>query len=78
MAETLKYLYLMFSDDDALDLTEWVLNTEAHPLKVVREKVLVVGKHASYRVKQKTIVNYVGISDDGRVVKGTIKKKMDT
>eukprot|EP01060_Flectonema_neradi_P033621 TRINITY_DN5697_c0_g1_i1.p1 TRINITY_DN5697_c0_g1~~TRINITY_DN5697_c0_g1_i1.p1 ORF type:complete len:601 (+),score=75.46 TRINITY_DN5697_c0_g1_i1:149-1951(+) len=29
--ETLKYLYLLFADDDALDLDCWVLNTEAHP-----------------------------------------------
>eukprot|EP01064_Diplonema_japonicum_P002920 TRINITY_DN1189_c0_g1_i4.p1 TRINITY_DN1189_c0_g1~~TRINITY_DN1189_c0_g1_i4.p1 ORF type:complete len:587 (+),score=165.97 TRINITY_DN1189_c0_g1_i4:50-1810(+) len=29
--ETLKYLYLLFTDDSALDLDCWVLNTEAHP-----------------------------------------------
>jgi len=34
LAETLKYLYLIFSDDDVLPLDEWVLNTEAHPLKI--------------------------------------------
>lgn len=36
VAETLKYLYLLFSDDasDQLNLGEWVLNTEAHPLPV--------------------------------------------
>jgi len=34
LAETLKYLLLLFSDDDALDLTNHVINTEAHPLKV--------------------------------------------
>eukprot|EP01064_Diplonema_japonicum_P036591 TRINITY_DN8281_c0_g1_i1.p1 TRINITY_DN8281_c0_g1~~TRINITY_DN8281_c0_g1_i1.p1 ORF type:complete len:709 (+),score=169.87 TRINITY_DN8281_c0_g1_i1:1876-4002(+) len=34
LAETLKYLFLLFSDDDALDLSEWVLNTEAHPMKI--------------------------------------------
>lgn len=33
-AETLKYLYLLFSPDSSLDLTRFVLNTEAHPLKV--------------------------------------------
>jgi hypothetical protein len=32
-AETLKYFYLMFSDWHEMDLDEWVLNTEAHPLK---------------------------------------------
>lgn len=34
LAETLKYLYLLFAPDSALDLSVWVLNTEAHPLKV--------------------------------------------
>lgn len=32
-AETLKYLYLIFSDRTKLDLSEYVLNTEAHPLQ---------------------------------------------
>ena len=34
LAETLKYLYLLFSDDDLIDLKEWVFNTEAHPLPI--------------------------------------------
>jgi len=34
LAETLKYLYLLFSPDDLLDLSQVVLNTEAHPLPV--------------------------------------------
>ena len=33
LAETLKYLYLLFSEDDLIDLNEWVLNTEAHPFR---------------------------------------------
>mmetsp|Transcript_30342 Transcript_30342/g.66417 ORF Transcript_30342/g.66417 Transcript_30342/m.66417 type:complete len:793 (-) Transcript_30342:91-2469(-) len=32
LAETLKYLYLLFSPADALDLDRYVLNTEGHPL----------------------------------------------
>ncbi|UNI21173.1 Mannosyl-oligosaccharide 1,2-alpha-mannosidase [Purpureocillium takamizusanense] len=32
LAETLKYLYLLFSPDDVLPLDKVVLNTEAHPL----------------------------------------------
>uniref|UniRef100_A0A8C4RKK5 alpha-1,2-Mannosidase n=1 Tax=Erpetoichthys calabaricus TaxID=27687 RepID=A0A8C4RKK5_ERPCA len=32
LAETLKYLYLLFSDDDLLPFEHWVFNTEAHPL----------------------------------------------
>ncbi|KKA29403.1 hypothetical protein TD95_003857 [Thielaviopsis punctulata] len=32
-AETLKYFYLIFSEPDMISLDEWVLNTEAHPLR---------------------------------------------
>ncbi|KAM9319527.1 mannosyl-oligosaccharide 1,2-alpha-mannosidase IB [Gastrophryne carolinensis] len=35
LAETLKYLYLLFSSDDLLPLDNWVFNTEAHPLPVI-------------------------------------------
>ncbi|XP_078504596.1 mannosyl-oligosaccharide 1,2-alpha-mannosidase IA [Lissotriton helveticus] len=35
LAETLKYLYLLFSDDDLLPLEHWIFNTEAHPLPVI-------------------------------------------
>ena len=35
LAETLKYLFLLFTDDeDILPLDKWVFNTEAHPLPV--------------------------------------------
>ena len=34
MAETLKYLFLTFEDSSFLSPTEWVFNTEAHPLKM--------------------------------------------
>ncbi|KAJ6592323.1 glycoside hydrolase family 47 protein [Mycena vulgaris] len=34
LAETLKYLYLMFINDDPFPLDAWVFNTEAHPLPV--------------------------------------------
>ncbi|KAL0067240.1 hypothetical protein AAF712_005810 [Marasmius tenuissimus] len=33
-AETLKYAYLMFRNDDPIPLDQWVLNTEAHPLPI--------------------------------------------
>jgi mannosidase alpha-like ER degradation enhancer 2 len=33
LAETLKYLYLIFAEDAALDLEQVVLTTEAHPLR---------------------------------------------
>ncbi|CAH9077003.1 unnamed protein product [Cuscuta europaea] len=35
MAETLKYLYLLFSPPSVIPLDQWVFNTEAHPLKIV-------------------------------------------
>jgi mannosyl-oligosaccharide alpha-1,2-mannosidase len=34
LAETLKYLYLLFSSPDLIDLNSWVFNTEAHPLPI--------------------------------------------
>uniref|UniRef100_A0AAR5P443 alpha-1,2-Mannosidase n=1 Tax=Dendroctonus ponderosae TaxID=77166 RepID=A0AAR5P443_DENPD len=34
LAETLKYLYLLFSDEDFYSLDQWVYNTEAHPLPI--------------------------------------------
>ena len=33
-AETLKYFYLLFSDVELISLDEYVLNTEAHPLRL--------------------------------------------
>ena len=36
LAETLKYLYLLYCDDSVMHLDEWVFNTEAHPFKVTR------------------------------------------
>ncbi|KAJ7872689.1 glycoside hydrolase [Mycena leptocephala] len=34
MSETLKYLFLLFSDDSVLPLDQYVFNTEAHPLPI--------------------------------------------
>eukprot|EP00300_Choanocystis_sp_HF-7_P018503 c20056_g1_i2.p1 GENE.c20056_g1_i2~~c20056_g1_i2.p1 ORF type:complete len:598 (+),score=142.65 c20056_g1_i2:24-1817(+) len=34
LAETLKYLYLLFSPTDLISLDEFVFNTEAHPLRI--------------------------------------------
>ena len=33
LAETLKYFYLIFSEPTLVNLDDWLLNTEAHPLK---------------------------------------------
>ncbi|PON53193.1 Glycoside hydrolase [Parasponia andersonii] len=35
LAETLKYLYLLFSPPSVIPLDEWVFNTEAHPIRIV-------------------------------------------
>lgn len=35
LAETLKYLYLLFSPPSVISLDEWVFNTEAHPIRIV-------------------------------------------
>lgn len=44
LAETLKYLYLLFSDQpDLLPLSNWVFNTEAHPLPIYQEWLQLAG-----------------------------------
>ncbi|KAI0741365.1 glycoside hydrolase [Daedaleopsis nitida] len=48
-AETLKYLYLLFKEEEVISLDRWVFNTEAHPLPVFewsgweRERYDIVG-----------------------------------
>lgn len=34
LAETLKYLYLIFSEDDLMPINKWVFNSEAHAFPV--------------------------------------------
>jgi endoplasmic reticulum Man9GlcNAc2 1,2-alpha-mannosidase len=34
LGETLKYFYLLFSDEDEFPLDKYIFNTEAHPLPV--------------------------------------------
>lgn len=37
LSETLKYLYLLFSDsDDVISIDEWVFNTEGHLLRIFK------------------------------------------
>lgn len=43
LAETLKYLYLLFSPTDILPLDGWVFNTEAHPFALPAKSALVYG-----------------------------------
>lgn len=47
LAEMLKYLYLLFSDEKLISLDEWVFNSEAHPLPIK-------GHNAFYREKEVT------------------------
>ncbi|MFA3783316.1 glycoside hydrolase family 47 protein [Melioribacteraceae bacterium 4301-Me] len=37
LAETLKYLYLLFTDEDETNFDKVIFNTEAHPLKKIHE-----------------------------------------
>lgn len=37
LAETLKYLYLLFADPETVPLSKFVFNTEAHPLPVLKD-----------------------------------------
>ena len=34
LAETFKYLFLLFSNPDAIDINQFVFNTEAHPMPI--------------------------------------------
>lgn len=36
-AEVMKYLYLIFTDDNILSFDDWVFNTEAHPLPILKQ-----------------------------------------
>lgn len=38
LAEVLKYLYLIFSEDNIVSLDDWVFNTEAHPLPILKQR----------------------------------------
>jgi mannosyl-oligosaccharide alpha-1,2-mannosidase len=36
LSETLKYFYLLFSDEIIIPLDKYVINTEAHPMPIFR------------------------------------------
>lgn len=38
LAETLKYLYLIQDPDHQVDLSQYVFNTEAHPMRIFGDK----------------------------------------
>eukprot|EP00850_Spirogloea_muscicola_P014216 SM000100S09443 [mRNA] locus=s100:413575:419018:+ [translate_table: standard] len=51
LAETLKYLYLLFSEDDVIPLNKWVFNTEAHPILIIPRRFSEVVKLPDGSVK---------------------------
>eukprot|EP00850_Spirogloea_muscicola_P000924 SM000003S11169 [mRNA] locus=s3:1291827:1298198:- [translate_table: standard] len=51
LAETLKYLYLLFSEDDVIPLNKWVFNTEAHPILIIPRRFPEVVKMPDGTVK---------------------------
>jgi len=47
IAETLKYFYLLFSDDNIIPLNYFVMNTEAHPLPIDRGGTKIIAPKAA-------------------------------
>ncbi|CAK7345676.1 unnamed protein product [Dovyalis caffra] len=54
LAETLKYLYLLFSPPSVISMDEWVFNTEAHPLRIVTRDLHQVKSQAERQQKLPT------------------------
>ncbi|GER53688.1 Mannosyl-oligosaccharide 1,2-alpha-mannosidase [Striga asiatica] len=53
LAETLKYLYLLFSPPSVISLDEWVFNTEAHPIKITtrHDQVNTLGRFSGKQIE---------------------------
>lgn len=62
LAETLKYMYLLFSPPSVIPLDEWVFNTEAHPLKIVPR----VNSTESLRKSENVLPTRLGGRKEGR------------
>ena len=58
-AETLKYLYLLFSDDDTVNLDAWVFNTEGHPFKIRKRNPQDVWPDAVAKRRNKTLMKHI-------------------
>ncbi|KAL3335205.1 hypothetical protein AABB24_031420 [Solanum stoloniferum] len=52
LAETLKYLYLLYSPPSVIPLDKWVFNTEAHPIKIVSRNDRAMSSGAGNSVEQ--------------------------
>lgn len=53
LAETLKYLYLLFSPPSYISFDEWVFNTEAHPLRIYTRNSGDIEKRSDSNTKEK-------------------------
>lgn len=51
IAETLKYLYLIFSEPDLISLDDYVFNTEAHPFRIPKVGHRVLATNTTTTVK---------------------------
>ncbi len=51
LAETLKYLYLLFSPSSTIPLSDWVFNTEAHPFRLGEPAARINGTAAAAAVE---------------------------
>ncbi|THU44368.1 hypothetical protein C4D60_Mb02t06670 [Musa balbisiana] len=61
LAETLKYLYLLFSPPSVISFDEWVFNTEAHPLKITPRNDKVENKEgAEAKPQSKAVIRPFG------------------
>ncbi|KAL7597762.1 hypothetical protein Lser_V15G25399 [Lactuca serriola] len=66
LAETLKYLYLLFSPPSVISLDEWVFNTEAHPLKIVPRLGLGLGLGSKQHKQPPTTTTRLRARREGR------------
>lgn len=64
LAETLKYLYLIFSESSFLSPVDWVFNTEAHPFKMLSKET----------VKKISDLLEIGNEKSGYEIKNDVKK----
>lgn len=79
LAETLKYSFLLFTDDGVIDLDHWVFNTEAHPLKIRKRDPMDIWREFEESNPEK-IVNWdppivPGVSETLRTETENMKKR---
>ena len=69
LAETLKYYYLIFSDQDVISLDDYVLSTEAHPFRLSKsmpEKTFDFPELTSIRGEGTDVQKYLKYLDQTR------------